>query len=280
MTALIRILHHPTGRARRGSIIATVLLFIALILPVSLILLNTIQIETLLPANENLRLLALHEADKGFDVALNTLLQDNEEGVWVVTTIPDPFNPGATLDLPYPALVNPALEPPDVPATAGTAFGFFPYIGWDLRTPGIANEGYFAPFYPRGEHDIDSLVEPWARHPENENFYLAGRSQDNTVSPLNRDETGNPPGGDEEEYTVPERWVLTNVPFGMDDFSERTLRDDRERLDTGFEGRGTIVPIGPSMPLPVDQPVDTGGASFAGQPQGLPLDNGDRKSVV
>lgn len=279
MSALVRILHHGDRRPRRGSIIATVLLFIALILPVTLILLNTIQIETLLPANENLRLLAMHEADKGFDAAVNLLLQDNDEGTWVTINMPDPVNPGNTIELPVPAATNPAIEPPEVPVAVGNAFGFLPYAGWDLTDPLTVNQGYFQPFYAKGEHEIDSLVEPWARHPGNDNYYLAARSRENRVAPGNRDETGNQPGGDPEEYGLAERWVLTNVPIGMDDFSERTIRDSRERLDTGFEARGLLVPIGPSSPVPVDQPIDTGGSSFTGQPQGLPLWDGSNWAV-
>lgn len=265
-------------RPRRGSIIATVLLFIALVLPVTLILLNTIQIETLLPANENLRLLALHEADKGFDAAITLLMQNTEEGTFIEIDIDDPFGPG-TVPFPIPAVANPAMNPPDLPLTFGNAFGVLPYIGWRMADFTVPNIAYFAPFFNKGEHAIDSLVEPWARHPANDNYYLASRSVENRQLPANRDESGNIPAGDPDEYAAPERWVLTDVPIGMDDFSERTIRESRERLDTGFEPRGPIAPIGPSSPVPVDQPVNTGGGSFAGQPQGLPLDNGSNWAI-
>ncbi|MEO7995617.1 MAG: hypothetical protein ABI743_14555, partial [bacterium] len=258
---------HQRGR-ERGSIIATVLLFLAFVLPVSLILLNTMQIETLLPANENIRLLARHEADKGFDAAMNELFKDNEEGTMIEVQT-DPSDP--TTVTPVPAIANPAIEPPDANPTFGNLAGFIPYIAWQVTDPTWT---YFQPFYNRGEHEVDFLGETWARHPENNEYYLASRSVENRPLPANRDDAGNVPSGDPDDYSVPERWVLTDVPFGMDDFSEVTLRDDRKRLDTGFDAAAPAVPIGPSSPLPVDQPVPTGGSSFDGQPEGLPLDNG------
>ncbi|HYE77919.1 MAG TPA: hypothetical protein VEI97_08035, partial [bacterium] len=201
------------------------------------------------------------------------LLADSEEPIWIEDTnnifgFTDPFGNPVTV---LPGTVNHAVEPPDTSPAAGFAFGFIPYAGWQMTDP---SQTYFQPFYQKGEHEIDSLVEPWARHPENDSYYLASRSVDNRPLPANRDENGNVPAGDPDEYTVPERWVLPNVPIGMDDFSERTIRNQRERLDTGFEplpGSGAFSQ--PSSPMPVDQPVPTGGGT-PGQPEGLPLDDG------
>ena len=177
----------PLRRLREdseGVVLAAVLIFISLLLPVTLIILNSVEIETMLPTNEGFGKIASHEADKGFDMAMSALLADNEDGIFG-DSIVDPTRP----------------VPANFPRMVGQ------------------NDTYWVMGMARGRHDIDYLAEPWARHPENYTYLLSEHSRENTEhADWNPD-----PDYDPDEYSIPTRWVMMNVPFGMDDHGELTV---------------------------------------------------------
>ena len=196
----------------KGIVLATVLIFISLILPVTLIILNTIEIETMLPTNEGYTKIALHEADKGFDMAMAALMEDNQDGFYGDYIV----DPTRHVPLLFPLEIGP-------------------------------NDTFWVPGMARGRHDIDYLAESWARHPDNFTYFMAEHSRENELlenPPFNPDPPGNP-----DEYSVPTRWIMMNVPFGMDDHGERsfnahynTLSDMLLPMDT-FPGAGQVTPI-------------------------------------
>ena len=202
-------LSEPFGD-EKGIVLAAVLIFISLILPVTLIILNTIEIETMLPTNEGYTKIALNEADKGFDIAMAALLEDNQDGFYGDYIV----DPTRHVPLQFPLMILPV-------------------------------DTYYVPGMARGRHDIDYLAESWSRHPDNFTYFMAEHSRENETDPL-----FNPvPPGNPDEYSVPTRWILMNVPFGMDDHGERTFNDDYNTLsdillpmDT-FTGAGQVTPI-------------------------------------
>ncbi|MFH1675618.1 MAG: hypothetical protein ABIC40_01250, partial [bacterium] len=179
MTRYFRQEKRKSRRSReRGVVLVSVLMFIAVILPVTLLILDTVRIESLLPVNEAYSKTAGDEADKGFYEALAAVMADQ-----------DRFNIDVTRD--YLDQVNK------------------PYI---INT---------YPSSKSGKHEIDYLAEMWARHPDNETIFLVERSLDNVVLPAGAPIDENPDADpDVEKHSVPCRWQLMNVPFGMDDFGE------------------------------------------------------------
>ena len=120
------------GEDSEGVVLAAVLIFISLLLPVTLVILNSVEIETMLPTNEGFGKIASHEADKGFDMVMSALIADNQDGV-IGDAIVDPTRP------------IPANFPMSIAST----------------------DTYYVPGMAHGPNDIDYLAEPWARHPEN-----------------------------------------------------------------------------------------------------------------
>ena len=179
VTAMMRYLkdrcHDALGR-ERGVVLIAVLVFIAVILPVTLLILDSVRIESLLPVNEAYTKTAGDEADKGFYDALAAVMADQD------SYIVDP-----TVDFSDPAW-DPALRPYKVNLAPGTR---------------------------SSKHEIDYLAEMWARHPANDTAFLVERSLENIDHPDNPDA-----GPDPDVHSVPTRWQLMNVPFGMDDFGE------------------------------------------------------------
>lgn len=208
-----------------GVVLAAVLIFISMILPITLVILNTIEIETMLPTNEGYSKIASHEADKGFDMAMAALMADNQDGFfgdWQV----DPTRP--------------------VPLT-------FP-------TQVLATDTYYVPGVARGRHDIDYLAESWARHPENYTYYMAEHSRENEYNAIFSPDAD---PDDADLYSVPTRWIMMNIPFGLDDHGERSHADNGfSDILTDIENRGTANFI---------PPVDAFGADDEDDEQSAPI---------
>jgi len=176
-------------RGERGMVLIAVLMFIAMILPVTLLILDTVRIESLLPVNEAYSRTAGDEADKGFHEAVAAIMAD-QSGVLV----------DSSKDLAVPA--------------GGPYF-----VGRESNIRA-------------GKHRYDYLAEMWARHPDNDTIFLAERSIENWD------------GSDPDEHSVPVRWQLMNVPFGMDDFCEYYPDPgDHPRFLLPFEYVGRTVPL-------------------------------------
>jgi len=166
----------------RGVVLIACLMFIALILPITLLILDTVRIESLLPVNEAYMRTAGDEADKGFAVAMAAIIADQS-----------------------PRLIDLSAD----------------YADTDPNPP-----PYFINTDPdafSGKHEFDYLSERWARHPDNDTIFLVERSLENWD------------GGSQDEHSVPARWQLMNVPFGMDDFGEYYHGSDNPRLLLPFE---------------------------------------------
>jgi len=182
-----------TNQKERGVVLIAVLVFIALILPVTLLILDSVRIESLLPVNEAYTRTAGDEADKGFQDALAAIMADQDPFIADVSQ-------EITTDNPYDSSQD-----------------YFIYTDPDTHS---------------GEHEFDYLAEQWARHPDNDTIFLVERSLENIDHPDNPD--ADP---DEDLHSVPTRWQLMNVPFGMDDFGEYYLQgsNDFPRLLLPFE---------------------------------------------
>ncbi len=166
------------GRRReRGVVLIAILMFVAMILPITLLILDTVRIESLLPVNEAYTRTAGDEADKGFYDALAAIVGDQ-----------DSF------------LVDPSRDPLDGDYLINTD-----------------------PDSLSGRHEYDYLAEMWARHPDNDTVFIVERSLENWN------------GSDPDEHSVPARWQLMNVPFGMDDFGEFYADDPNPRILLPFE---------------------------------------------
>jgi len=176
----------------RGVVLIAVMMFIAVILPITLLILDTVRIESLLPINEAYTRTAGDEADKGFHEAISAIMADQDS--WLVDQSADITDPAASYFL--------NLDP-------------------DSRS---------------GNHEVDYLAEAWARHPENDTVYLVERS----LESLN--------DSDPDEHTVPCRWQLMNIPFGMDDFGEYYADDPFPRLLLPFEYVGEDGGINKNIP--------------------------------
>ncbi len=188
----------------RGVVLIAVLMFVAMILPVTLLILDTVRIESLLPVNEAYTRTAGDEADKGFAEALAAIMEDQDSRLIDINV--DPSDPG--------------------------------YI---IRTD---------PDSASGKHDYDYLAERWARHPDNNTVFLLERSLENWN------------GANSDEHTVPARWQLQNVPFGMDDFGEFYNDTDFPRLLQPAEfangsGEAPAYYVDPSESAMIDGPHDT-----------------------
>ncbi|MCX6645537.1 MAG: hypothetical protein NTY09_04145 [bacterium] len=185
-------------RNERGVVLIAVLMFIAMILPVTLLILDSVRIESLLPVNEAYMRTAGDEADKGFQDALAAIMADQDN-----------------------IIVDSSRDITD------TAQQYFYSRNSQSRS---------------GEHDLDYLAEMWARHPDNDTMFLVERSLENIDNPENPDA-----GPDEEVHSIPTRWQLMNVPFGMDDFGEYyDDGGDFPRLLQPFEYVGENVPANPT----------------------------------
>jgi hypothetical protein len=180
--------YNRARRRERGVVLIAVLTFIALILPVTLLILDSVRIESLLPVNEAYTRTAGAEAEKGFRDALAAIMEDQ-----------DPYMVDVSRDMTNPAQTY--------------------FINTD-------------PDSSSGRHEFDYLAEPWARHPDNDTLYLVERSLENIDHPDNIN-----PGTDPDEHSVPVRWQLMDVPFGMDDFGEYYPQgnDDNPRILLPFE---------------------------------------------
>jgi hypothetical protein len=208
----IRLSDCKSVKDESGIVLFAVLVFVAMLLPVTLVILNTIQIETLMPTNESYGKIASHEADKGFDVAMAALVADNEDGF--VATIQGQQQ-GVV------CIADPTRPIPD---------------SFDTMQP---NQPYYVPGMARGRHDIDYLAESWARHPDNYTYFLAEHSRENEVNAIFNPD----PPDDPDIYTVPTRWIMMNVPFGMDDHGERAYDgNDNSNILTNIDG-GDITPV-------------------------------------
>ena len=184
-------------RNERGVVLIAVLMFIAMILPVTLLILDTVRIESLLPVNEAYMKTAGDEADKGFQDAIAAIMADQDN------IIVD-----SSRDIKDPAQVY--------------------YLNTDTDSRS-------------GKHDYDYLAEMWARHPDNDTIFLVERSLENIPHAENPDA-----GSDEDVHSIPCRWQLMNIPFGMDDFGE--FYDDGgdfPRLLLPFEYVGEENPLDP-----------------------------------
>lgn len=181
----------------RGVVLIAVLMFIAVILPVTLLILDSVRIESLLPVNEAYMKTAGDEADKGFDEAVSAIMEDQD---W-----------------------------------------YYVDVTRDINDP---NQNYWLNPYFRNtsaKHEIDYLAERWARHPENDTVFLVERSLENIAHPENTD--ADP---DEDKHSVPVRWQLMDVPFGMDDFGEFYMDPgDYPRILLPFEYVGVNVNLSP-----------------------------------
>jgi len=166
----------------RGVVLIAVLMFVALILPVTLLILDTVRIESLLPVNEGYTRTAGDEADKGFAVAMAAIMADQDSN-----------------------LIDLSADYADTTATAP------PFI-IDTDDDSMS-----------GKHEFDYLAERWARNPDNDTVFLVERSLENWDN------------GNQDEHSVPARWQLMNVPFGMDDFGEYYQDTDHPRLLQPFE---------------------------------------------
>jgi len=180
------------SRDERGVVLIAVLMFIAMILPITLLILDSVRIESLLPVNEAFTKTAGDEADKGFHEALAAIMEDQD--IFQVDVTRDPLDPAQDY------WVNTDQD------------------SWS------------------GKHEYDYLSELWARHPDNDTIFLVERSLENIE--LDFDSDANPDADpDDEIHSVPARWQLMNVPFGMDDFGEYYFdgSDDYPRLLLPFE---------------------------------------------
>jgi len=181
----------PAGIWRRlvsekGVVLIAVLIFMAAIVPITILILDSVRIESLIPLNENYAEIAQWQAELGYYEAASLLIEgQNLVGVdpsrVLSNTYEDPFTGGPVDYIYRPSNDNTDLE-----------FIFHP-----------------------GTHRLDYLAEPWAKHPENDTYFLAERSLENTDHPLNLDFGTNP-----ELSSVPARWIFQNVPLGLDDFGE------------------------------------------------------------
>ena len=182
-------------RDERGVVLIAVLMFIAMILPITLLILDSVRIESLLPVNEAYMKTAGDEADKGFQDALAAIIADQDH--WLVDSSRD--------------ITDPLQQ-------------YFVDTDPDSRS---------------GKHEFDYLAEMWARHPDNDTLFLVERSLENIPHVENPDA-----GGDEDIHSVPCRWQLMDVPFGMDDFGEyHDDGGDSPKLLLPFEYVGEYLDI-------------------------------------
>ncbi len=171
--------------SQKGMVLIAVLIFMAAILPVTVLILDSVRIESLMPINENYTEIADKQADLGFYEAIALLMEDQHlVGIDPSREIPDNYE-------------DPLIKAQD-------------YIFWASDDNTAFEYAVIA-----GTHDLDYLAEPWARHPDNDTFYLVERSLENYDHPMNLNF-----GIDPELSSVPARWQFQNVPIGMDDFGE------------------------------------------------------------
>jgi hypothetical protein len=78
-------------RHERGVVLIAVMMFIAMILPVTLLILDSVRIESLLPINEAYTRTAGDEADKGFEEAITAIMADQD--AWLVDPHADITDP-------------------------------------------------------------------------------------------------------------------------------------------------------------------------------------------
>jgi hypothetical protein len=141
------------NRKERGVVLIAVLLFIGMILPVTLLILDTVRIESLLPVNEAYSKTAGYEAEKGFHEALAAILKDQDS--LSIDFSRDYIDGSNNFNF---AEIFKSLDPDS----------------------------------PSGKHEVDYLAESWARHPDNDTIYLVERSLENYPSPDNPDAGADP----------------------------------------------------------------------------------------
>ncbi len=220
----------PAGIPRRivkerGIVLIAVLIFMAAIVPITILILDSVRIESLMPVNENYVEIAEWQADLGFYEAISLIIED-EQLVGVDPSKKVPVNLAAIGDY---------LYEPDPAGGLGT----YQFASWP------------------GSHDLDYLAEPWARHPDNDTCFLVERSLENIENALNVDSGSI---GTPEAASVPARWQFQNIPLGLDDFGELVedpqgetnepgLMPDYENLNPGAADQR--VPIGNLRTTPI-----------------------------